>query len=233
MGRVLPVVVLAAAACQVARSQADTLTLSAGPSGSGTITVNLSLASPTGSEPAAVQWVLSVESASPRTSDPPKALFGSASLGKTLSCQVSLGAYTCLNANVIASGVVASATVSLTVPYEEIYRNLGQDDPSYLTTADIPAANLSSFLPNFNYILTKRYPSGQTTTVTFNRFGQRVPEIRGRDVPLDNTIAGTRRISIEPQNSTSPAPDADHAGMSQKPEFPSSSPVPGPTPLRI
>ena len=101
----------------VAFCQSDSLALSSGaaPPG-GTVSLNLSLNSPSGSEPAGIQWTYAY---SPSDIVAISAIAGAAATaaGKSLSCAGSPGSYTCLvtglNANVIQNGVVAVVTATL------------------------------------------------------------------------------------------------------------------------
>jgi hypothetical protein len=98
-------------------AQSDSLALSSGSAvAGGTATLNLSLVSPAGSEPAGIQWTL--------TFTPADVLSISASDGsaltaasKSLSCAGSSGSYTCLgtglNLNTISNGVVAQVAVQV------------------------------------------------------------------------------------------------------------------------
>jgi hypothetical protein len=116
-------VILACLAPRLAFCQADTLALSSAVvTPGGTASLNLSLTSPAGSQPAGLQWTL--------TYAPTAVVNISASVGtagtaveKVLSCAGSPGTYTCfltgldtgdLNANSIPNGVVAviSATIA-------------------------------------------------------------------------------------------------------------------------
>ena len=95
----------------------STLTLASGTATAGsTVALNLSLSSPAGSEPAALQWVLTYPSASiasisvaPGTS--------TTTAGKSISCAGGPAAYTCIafgiNSNTISDGVVAVVTITL------------------------------------------------------------------------------------------------------------------------
>ena len=83
---------------------------------SGTVPLYLNLTSPSGSEPATVQWTLTYPagavasiSASPGTA--------ATNASKTLSCHAASGAYSCLvwgmNSNAISNGTVALVSISL------------------------------------------------------------------------------------------------------------------------
>ena len=101
--------------------QSDTLTMSLGSVSANSVTVHLTLASPPGSEPAAVQWTLSL---------PPLNIYlGSTysinvaegpvitAAGKSIRCTTNYGAATCIangtNRNPIRNGLLASVTVRL------------------------------------------------------------------------------------------------------------------------
>ncbi len=96
----------------------STLTLSSINAAPGsTITLNLSLASPAGSEPTGLQWTLGYPStavASVSMAASPSAT----AAGKSLACSGRPAAYTCIaygmNSTTIANGIVAVATVTLT-----------------------------------------------------------------------------------------------------------------------
>jgi trimeric autotransporter adhesin len=92
--------------------QVDSLTL-----GSGTAqAVNLNLTSPSGSEPATLQWTLTYP-ANAVVAISASAGAAATNAAKTLSCSSAAGAYSCLvsglNANTISNGVVAVVNVSL------------------------------------------------------------------------------------------------------------------------
>jgi len=96
----------------------STLTLSSGSaSPGGTVTLNLSLASVTGSEPAALEWTVGYPISAIASVN---AVVGSSAsgAGKSLSCSASSGSYTCevsgMNLNPIVNGVIAAITFTLT-----------------------------------------------------------------------------------------------------------------------
>jgi uncharacterized protein (TIGR03437 family) len=96
----------------------STLTLASGAgSAGGTVTLNLSLASVTGSEPAAVEWTVGYPISAISSVN---AVVGSsaAAAGKSLSCSTTSGSYICevsgMNSNPIVNGVIASITFTLT-----------------------------------------------------------------------------------------------------------------------
>jgi len=96
---------------------AQTVALSSGTAGSnGTVTLNLNLTSPSGSQPAALQWTLTF---SPSAVVAISAAAGTAATNanKTLTCAAASGSYTCLisgmNANLIANGIVAAINVTI------------------------------------------------------------------------------------------------------------------------
>ena len=96
----------------------STLTLSSGSaSPGGTVTLNLSLASVTGSEPAAVEWTVGYPISAISSVN---AVVGSSAsgAGKSLTCSASSGSYTCevsgMNLNPIVNGVIAAITFTLT-----------------------------------------------------------------------------------------------------------------------
>ena len=102
--------------------QADALALSSAvvPPG-GTASLNLSLTSPSGSEPAGLEWTL-VYSTSAITNITANIGAAGKAAGKVLSCTLSPGSYTCfltglstsgLNANIIQNGVVAIVTATI------------------------------------------------------------------------------------------------------------------------
>lgn len=91
--------------------QTDSLALSSGTAAAdGSISLNLTLTSPAGSTPAAIQWTLTY---TPGAITSITATAGSAATaaGKTLDCRSTSGSYTCLasgmNTNAIANGTVA------------------------------------------------------------------------------------------------------------------------------
>jgi hypothetical protein len=104
--------------------QADALALSSAvvPPG-GTASLNLSLTSPAGSEPAGLEWTL-IYSTSAITNITATIGAAGTAAGKVLSCSLSPGSYTCfvtglstsgLNANIIQNGVVAVVTATISV----------------------------------------------------------------------------------------------------------------------
>lgn len=82
----------------------------------GTVPLNLSLSSPAGSAPAALQWTLTYPTGSV-TSVSVAAGASATAAGKSISCAGGAAAYTCVaagtNANTIANGVVAVVTATL------------------------------------------------------------------------------------------------------------------------
>lgn len=104
--------------CGVALGQTDSLALSSSavlPGGS--TALNLTLSSPSGSEPAGIQWSITYN---PSSIVAISAVEGPAALSasKSISCVSQSGSYTCLltglNANVIQNGI--AAVVSVTLP---------------------------------------------------------------------------------------------------------------------
>ena len=94
-----------------------TLALSSGGAApNGSATLNLTLASPAGSEPAGIQWTLTY---SPTNIVSISAIAGAsgAAAGKSLSCSASSGSYICLlvglNSNVMQNGVAAVVNVTM------------------------------------------------------------------------------------------------------------------------
>jgi hypothetical protein len=109
--------------------QADTLTLSNSGSGSGTISIDLTLSSPAGSEPAAIQWTVGFPASDVMWASVvpgPAAV----SAGKSITCAIDFGAYTCVasgtNATIITNGVVASVTLTLAPGLTSTSTNLNQ-----------------------------------------------------------------------------------------------------------
>jgi hypothetical protein len=108
----------------VALCQSDSLALSSGAVvPGGTVSLSLSLNSPSGSEPAGIEWTFTY-SPSNLVANSISASLGAAATaaGKSLSCVGSPGSYTCfltglgqngLNTNVIQNGVVAVLTVTI------------------------------------------------------------------------------------------------------------------------
>src|SRR5579872_4225846 len=97
--------------------QTDSLVLASGTAAAnGTVSLNLTLTSPPGSEPAAIQWTLTFPPANVASIS---AVAGTSptNAGKTISCNPGTGAYTCLisgmNANIISNGVVAVVNVTM------------------------------------------------------------------------------------------------------------------------
>ena len=108
--------ILALPLAQAAFGQTASLALSSGTATNGTVSLNLTLTSPAGSEPAAVQWTLNY---APTAITSISAVAGPAATnaGKTLTCSASSGAYTCLvtgmNSNRIANGTVAIVNATI------------------------------------------------------------------------------------------------------------------------
>ncbi len=97
--------------------QTDSLSLSSGiAAANGTVSLNLNLTSPTGSEPTALQWTFTYPAA---TVVAISASAGPAATGagKTLSCTPKSGAYTCvlygMNANPISNGILAALNLTI------------------------------------------------------------------------------------------------------------------------
>ena len=106
----------------VALGQSDSLSLSSGVvTAGGTISLNLSLSSSSGGQPAAIEWTLAY-STTDIAAIAATAGAAATAAGKSLSCAQSSGLYSCfltglgsggLNANLIQNGVVAVLTVTL------------------------------------------------------------------------------------------------------------------------
>jgi hypothetical protein len=83
----------------------------------GTVALNLSISSPSGSEPAAVQWTFTYPASSIASLNVTAGAAATAA-GKSVACAGSAAAYTCivsgLNSNIISNGVVAVVTATLT-----------------------------------------------------------------------------------------------------------------------
>src|ERR1022692_4264879 len=97
--------------------QSDALALSSGATTpGGTVSLNLSLSSPSGSQPAGIEWTF-VYLPSDIFAISASAGAAATAAGKSLSCAGSPGSYLCLltglNGNVIQNGVVAVLTVTL------------------------------------------------------------------------------------------------------------------------
>ncbi len=99
-------------------AQPETLTLSSGSAIPGsTVSLDLSLISPAGSEPAGLQWTFLF---SPTAISNVSVAAGAAAVaaGKSLSCTLGSGTYTCvlwgLNSAIVHNGVVATATFTTT-----------------------------------------------------------------------------------------------------------------------
>src|SRR5579871_2623585 len=104
-------------ASHISSGQTDSLALSSGTTAAnGTVSLNLTLTSPVGNEPAALQWTLTYPSSNVVSIS---AVAGSAATnaGKTLTCSSGSGTYSCIasgmNANIISNGTVA--VVNLTI----------------------------------------------------------------------------------------------------------------------
>ena len=97
--------------------QTDSLVLSSGTTAANhTVSLNLTLTSPAGSEPSAVQWSLTFP-ASNITSISATAGTSATNAGKILTCASGAGVYTCLatgmNANIITNGTLAVINVTV------------------------------------------------------------------------------------------------------------------------
>src|ERR1022692_1362799 len=97
--------------------QSDALALSSGATTpGGTVSLNLSLSSPSGSQPAGIEWIF-VYLPSDIFAISASAGAAATAAGKSLSCAGSPGSYLCLltglNGNVVQNGVVAVLTVTL------------------------------------------------------------------------------------------------------------------------
>jgi trimeric autotransporter adhesin len=103
--------------CAAAFCQSDSLALSSGVvAPGGTVTLNLSLTSLAGSQPAGLQWTLTFDPSqivAINASAGPSA----AAAGATLTCAAATGAYTCLldgmSSNLLQNGVVATVAVTV------------------------------------------------------------------------------------------------------------------------
>src|SRR3954468_11740379 len=98
-------------------SGAQTLALSSATvPGGGTGVVNLAIASPSGAEPAGVQWTL-VYPAGDVAALAVTAGPAATAAGKSVDCAGSSGVYTCIawgiNSNVVANGVLVTVSVTL------------------------------------------------------------------------------------------------------------------------
>src|SRR6266481_399462 len=98
-------------------AQIDSLALTSGTAAAnGTVSLNLNLTSPAGSEPASVQWTLTYPAANV-VSISASAGAAATTAGKTLSCVAGSGSYTCmasgLNATTIANGTVAVVNLTM------------------------------------------------------------------------------------------------------------------------
>lgn len=171
----------------LAFSQTDALVLSSGavPPG-GTASLNLSLTSGTGSEPAGLQWTLNY---SPADVVAINAIPGASATaaGKVLACTASVGSYTCfltglnangLNANVIQNGVVAvvTATISASTPAASISitKALGATPSGGAAPISATGGTITAVVPISLTFLTcnpTSIPSGgvSTCTVTLNQ----------------------------------------------------------------
>jgi uncharacterized protein (TIGR03437 family) len=102
---------------QASYGQMDSLVLSSGTAGAnGSISLNLTITSPAGDEPTAVQWTFTFPP-SDLVSISASAGQAATNAGKTLSCASNSGTYTCLasglNANIISNGTLAVVSVTL------------------------------------------------------------------------------------------------------------------------
>src|ERR1039458_4772512 len=93
-----------------------TLVLSSGTAVGGTVALDLTLTSPTGSEPAGIQWDLTY-SATDVVSINAVAAGTAVTAGKSINCSSSSGTFRCLlaglNSSLIQNGVVAEVTVTI------------------------------------------------------------------------------------------------------------------------
>src|ERR1019366_98249 len=92
------------------------LVLSSGTTAGGTVALDLTLTSPTGSKPAGIQWDLTY-SATDVVSINAVAAGTAVTAGKSINCSSSSGTYRCLlaglNSSLIQNGVVAEVTVTI------------------------------------------------------------------------------------------------------------------------
>src|SRR5262252_4279735 len=137
-------------ACDVIYGQ-PSLTLSSGiAAAGGSVTLSVSLSSPPGSEPAALQWTTAYPASSMA---PATALAGpsTTATGKTLSCSNSSGAYTCvvtgMNSTPISDGIVAYLTFALSSSAGSMPVGLtGLAGPTLLGSAQNVAATAGTIL---------------------------------------------------------------------------------------
>lgn len=98
-----------------------------GTTSSTNVIMNLSLSSPAGSEPSALQWTLNFPAGLVTivTGTPGPA---ATAAGKTLSCAIDFGTYSCalkgMNSSIISNGIIASFNFALTYPGTSITVNM-------------------------------------------------------------------------------------------------------------
>jgi chitodextrinase len=131
--------------------QTDSLVLSSGTTAAnGTVSLNLSLTSPTGNEPAAVQWMLTFPPSNVVSISAAPGL-SATNASKTLICSLGSGTYTCvasgMNAGIITNGTLA--VVNLTIA-------------SGITTTAIGVSNTLGTSPSANAITVS--PAGGVVT---------------------------------------------------------------------
>jgi len=114
--RAFSLVVILIAFCGPVLGQGGSLALSFGASQGSSVTLNLSLTSPAGGEPAGIQWTLTY-APSNVVSITASAGASATAASKSISCNAGTGSYACLiagpNSTAIQNGVVAVVTVTL------------------------------------------------------------------------------------------------------------------------
>ena len=140
------VTIVLGCSCILRAQSSLTLASSTATAGS-TVPLNLSLSSPTGGEPAALQWTLSYPTASV-TGVSVAAGASVTAAGKSVSCASGTGTYTCivsgLNANIIADGVVAVISVTLSATASTIPIGVSNAAGASLVGVAIPVSATGS-----------------------------------------------------------------------------------------
>jgi|GEM_PF-1432890 len=140
------VLLLALVGNTTAFGQSDSLTFASGSAApGGSVSLNLSLTSPAGSEPASLQWTFSYPASSVSAISVTAGSAATAA-GKATSCAGSAGTYTCMltgmNSSVIQNGVVAVANLTLSTTATSF--SVGVTNPQAASLSGYPITTTST-----------------------------------------------------------------------------------------
>src|SRR5579883_2280457 len=140
------VLLLALVGNTTAFGQSDSLTFASGSAApGGSVSLNLSLTSPAGSEPASLQWTFSYPASSVSAISVTAGSAATAA-GKATSCAGSAGTYTCMltgmNSSVIQNGVVAVANLTLSTTATSF--SVGVSNPQAASLSGYPITTTST-----------------------------------------------------------------------------------------